>query len=135
MGIFDALNTAVGGLQAQSFALQNISGNIANASTTGYKGIGTSFEDLIPDSTTPNKQVAGGVTAFAQPTITTQGTVTGSTVGTNMAINGDGFLLGAEADLGSSTTRRSSTALPTIPAAAIFRSTPTAISSTAPATI
>ncbi|WP_024517932.1 flagellar hook-basal body complex protein [Bradyrhizobium sp. Tv2a-2] len=91
MGIFDALNTAVGGLQAQSFALQNISGNIANASTVGYKGIGTSFEDLVPDSTTPNKQVAGGVTAFAQQTITTQGTVSSSTVATNMAINGDGF--------------------------------------------
>jgi len=91
MGIFDALNTSVGGLQAQSFALQNISGNIANASTTGYKGIGTSFEDLIPDATTPDRQVAGGVTAFAQATITTQGTVTASTVATNMAINGDGF--------------------------------------------
>jgi flagellar hook protein FlgE len=91
MGIFDALNTSVGGLQAQSFALQNISGNIANASTTGYKGIGTSFEDLIPDATTPNRQVAGGVTAFAQATITSQGTVSASTVATNMAINGDGF--------------------------------------------
>ena len=91
MGIFDALNTSVGGLQAQSFALQNISGNIANASTVGYKGIDTSFEDLIPDATTPNKQVAGGVTAFAQATITTQGTVSTSTVATNMAINGDGF--------------------------------------------
>jgi flagellar hook protein FlgE len=71
MGIFDALNTSVGGLQAQSFALQNISGNIANASTTGYKGISTAFEDLIPDSTVPNKQVAGGVTALSQQTITT----------------------------------------------------------------
>jgi flagellar hook protein FlgE len=91
MGIFDALNTSVGGLQAQSFALQNISGNIANASTVGYKGIGTSFEDLIPDALTPNKQVAGGVTAHAQATITTQGTVSGSTVATNIAINGDGF--------------------------------------------
>jgi flagellar hook protein FlgE len=91
MGIFDALNTSVGGLQAQSFALQNISGNIANASTVGYKGIGTSFEDLIPDATTPNKQVAGGVTAHSQATITTQGTVSNSTVATNMAINGDGF--------------------------------------------
>jgi flagellar hook protein FlgE len=91
MGIFDALNTSVGGLQAQSFALQNISGNIANASTVGYKGIGTNFEDLIPDSTTPSRQVAGGVTAFAQQTITTQGTVSASTVATNMAINGDGF--------------------------------------------
>jgi flagellar hook protein FlgE len=91
MGIFDALNTSVGGLQAQSFALQNISGNIANASTTGYKGIDTSFEDLIPDATSPSRQVAGGVTAFAQPTITTQGTVSTTTVATNMAINGDGF--------------------------------------------
>jgi flagellar hook protein FlgE len=91
MGIFDALNTAVGGLQAQSFALQNISGNIANASTTGYKGIDTTFEDLVPDSTTPSKQNAGGVTALAQQTITTQGTVSTTTVGTNMAINGDGF--------------------------------------------
>jgi flagellar hook protein FlgE len=35
--------------------------------------------------------VAGGVTAFAQPTITTQGTVSTTTVATNMAINGDGF--------------------------------------------
>jgi flagellar hook protein FlgE len=91
MGIFDALNTAVGGLQAQSFALQNISGNIANASTVGYKGIDTTFEDLIPDALTPNKQNAGGVTAFSQATITTQGTVSGSTVATNIAINGDGF--------------------------------------------
>jgi flagellar hook protein FlgE len=92
MGIFDALNTSVGGLQAQSFALQNISGNIANASTVGYKGIGTSFEDLIPDATTPSRQAAGGVTAFSQATITTQGTVSASTVATNIAINGDGFL-------------------------------------------
>ena len=91
MGIFDALNTSVGGLQAQSFALQNISGNIANASTVGYKGINTSFEDLIPAALAVNKQVAGGVTAHAQQTITTQGTVSSSTVATNIAINGDGF--------------------------------------------
>ena len=91
MGIFDALNTSVGGLQAQSFALQNISGNIANAQTTGYKGITTAFSDLIPDSTNPNRQVAGGVTSYAVATITTQGTVSASTVGTYMAITGDGF--------------------------------------------
>ncbi|SFJ95057.1 flagellar hook-basal body complex protein [Bradyrhizobium sp. cf659] len=91
MGIFDAMNTSVGGLQAQSYALQNISGNIANSSTTGYKGIGTSFVDLIPDASVPSKQVAGGVTANAKATITTQGTISSSTVATNMAITGDGF--------------------------------------------
>jgi flagellar hook protein FlgE len=91
MGIFDALTTAVGGLQAQSFSLQNISGNIANASTIGFKGVGTSFADLIPDATSPSEQVAGGVIATAQQTITTLGTVSASTVATNMAINGNGF--------------------------------------------
>src|SRR5246127_3616794 len=91
MGIFDALNTSVGGLQAQSFALQNISGNIANAQTTGFKGINTSFVDLVPEATNPERQVAGGVTAFARQTVSTQGTVSASTVGTFMAINGDGF--------------------------------------------
>jgi flagellar hook protein FlgE len=91
MGIFDALNTAVAGLQSQSYALQNISGNIANASTIGYKGINTTFEDLVAQSSSPTSQVAGGVQALSQQTLTTAGTVTSSTVATNMAINGDGF--------------------------------------------
>src|ERR1044072_3569357 len=91
MGIFDALNTSVGGLQAQSFALQNISGNIANAQTTGFKGINTSFVDLVPDATNPDRQVAGGVTAYARQTVSAQGTVSASAVATYMAINGDGF--------------------------------------------
>src|SRR3954464_14979104 len=91
MGIFDALNTSVGGLQAQSFALQNISGNIANSQTTAFKGIDTSFVDLVPAATSPERQGAGGATALAQATITPQGTISTSTVSTNMAINGDGF--------------------------------------------
>ncbi len=92
MGIFDALNTAVAGLQAESFALQNISGNIANSSTIGYKGIGTSFEDLVASSASgASQQVAGSVNAYSLQTISTQGTVSSSTVATNMAINGDGF--------------------------------------------
>jgi flagellar hook protein FlgE len=91
MGIFDALNTAVAGLQSQSYALQNISGNIANASTIGYKGIDTTFEDMLAQTSSPSTQVAGGVQALSQQTLTTAGTVTASTVSTNMAINGDGF--------------------------------------------
>ncbi len=91
MGIFDALNTSVSGLQAQSFALQNISGNIANASTVGFKGTNTSFEDIVPSSVTPDQQAAGGVRASAQATITSQGTVSATQVATNMAISGAGF--------------------------------------------
>src|ERR1700737_4125962 len=91
MGIFDALNISLAGLQAQCLAPPNISGNIANAQTPGYKGIGTNFVDLIPDSTSPSRQVAGAVTAYARATISSQGTVSASSVATFMAINGDGF--------------------------------------------
>src|SRR5437762_3145705 len=66
-------------------------GNIANAQTTAYKGIGTSFVDLVPEATTPDRQVAGSVTAFARATISSQGTVSAAGVATYMAINGDGF--------------------------------------------
>ena len=62
MGIFDALTTAVAGLQAQAFALQNISGNIANSQTTGFKETNTNFEDLVSQAAT-GYQTATGVTA------------------------------------------------------------------------
>ena len=74
MGIYGALSTAVTGLRAQSFALENISGNIANSQTTGFKRIDTDFQDLIPDQ--PQKlQTAGSVLAVARSTNTSQGDV------------------------------------------------------------
>src|SRR6202044_2394867 len=92
MGIFDALTTAVAGLQAQSFALQNISGNIANSQTTGYKETNTAFQDLVSQAA-QNQQTADGVTASSQATNTVQGTIQSTTVSTDMAINGDGFFV------------------------------------------
>lgn len=92
MGIFGALTTAVAGMRAQSFALENVSGNIANSQTTAFKRIDTSFVDLIP-SNTPSKQLAGNVTASSRMTNTVQGDVQSSSIGTFMAINGDGFFV------------------------------------------
>jgi flagellar hook protein FlgE len=95
MGIFDALNTAVSGLQAQSFALQNISGNIANSQTTGYKETDTFFEDLVSTAAL-GQQTAIGVTAGSKSTNTVQGTIQSSSVSTDMAINGDGWFIVAK---------------------------------------
>ncbi|MFL9824215.1 flagellar hook-basal body complex protein [Rhodoplanes sp. SY1] len=92
MGIFGALTTSVTGMQAQSFALQNISGNIANAQTTAYKRTDTSFTDLIQDNQ-PSKQVAGSVQASSRGTNTVQGDIQTSSIGTFMAINGDGYFV------------------------------------------
>ena len=92
MGIFGALTTAVTGMRAQSFALENVSGNIANSQTTAFKRMDTSFVDLIPDNI-PSKQLAGSVVANARMTNTVQGDVQSATIGTYMAINGDGFFV------------------------------------------
>lgn len=92
MGIFDALTTAVSGLSAQSYALQNISGNIANSQTTAYKRINTGFEDLIGDNL-PSKQIAGGVIASSVPTNNVQGDLQNSSTPTFMAVNGNGYFI------------------------------------------
>lgn len=90
MGIFGALTTSVAGLRANSYALENISGNIANSQTTAFKRIDTSFLDLIPQTGT-NAQLAGSVNAGSRSTNTVAGSVQSASVATYMAINGDGF--------------------------------------------
>ncbi|WP_375453611.1 flagellar hook protein FlgE [uncultured Methylobacterium sp.] len=90
MDIFTALQTAVSGLKAQSYAIDNISGNIANSQTTGYKRIDTSFVDLLAEQT-PKHEVAGTVLAQSQLTNTLQGNIAATGVATNMAVNGNGL--------------------------------------------
>ncbi len=92
MGIYGALSTAVTGLRAQSFALENISGNIANSQTTGFKRIDTDFVDMIPDAA-QRRQTAGSVLAYSRSTNNVQGDIKGTTTETNMAINGNGFFV------------------------------------------
>jgi flagellar hook protein FlgE len=92
MGIFGALTTAVTGMRAQSYALENISGNIANSQTTAFKREDTSFVDLIPDEI-PAKQLAGNVVASSRSTNSVQGDIQNASVGTYMAINGQGFFV------------------------------------------
>ncbi|MGN6460449.1 MAG: flagellar hook-basal body complex protein, partial [Pseudolabrys sp.] len=92
MGIFGALTTAVTGLRAQAYALENVSGNIANSQTTAFKRIDSSFEDMIPDNSV-TQQLAGSVQARSRTTNTVQGDIQSASVGTFMAINGDGFFV------------------------------------------
>jgi flagellar hook protein FlgE len=92
MGIFGALNTAVSGMRAQAFALENISGNIANSQTIGFKREDTSFVDLIPDDT-PSQQKSGSVMANSRATNSVQGDIQNASIGTYMAISGNGFFV------------------------------------------
>ena len=91
MGIFGALTTSVAGLRAQSYALENISGNIANSQTTAFKRIDTSFLDLIPRHRRRPISSPAASPPQSRSTNTVQGDVQTASVATYMAINGDGF--------------------------------------------
>ena len=92
MGIYGALATAVSGLRSQSHAMENISGNIANSQTTGYKRIETSFVDLIPDAPVKS-QVPGAVTSYSRSTNDDRGDIQNASTETFMALNGSGFFV------------------------------------------
>lgn len=92
MGIFGALQSAVSGLKAQSHAMENISGNIANSQTIGYKRIDTSFLDMIPDAPVKS-QVAGAVSAYSRSMNTLRGDIQNADTETYMALNGNGFFV------------------------------------------
>jgi flagellar hook protein FlgE len=102
MSLFGALNTAVSGLSAQSAAFGNISDNVANSQTTGYKAVDTNFIDYLTTSTATDNQ-PGSVTALPSYANSVQGTITQSSDPLAMAISGQGFFAASEAAGTSST--------------------------------
>jgi flagellar hook protein FlgE len=92
MSILGAMFTAVSGLNAQSQSLGNISDNIANSQTVGYKKVDTRFADLI---TISNKSVnlPGGVIASPYYANALQGSITQTQSNTNLAVSGNGFFV------------------------------------------
>ncbi|MFS8182413.1 flagellar hook protein FlgE [Pseudovibrio denitrificans] len=94
MSIYGAINSATTGLDAQSKALENISGNVANSSTTGYKRLDTSFSDLVASTgSRQSEQVSGTVLATSRATNYLSGDITSADRNTYMAINGPGYFL------------------------------------------
>ncbi|CAO3360918.1 flagellar hook protein FlgE [Azospirillum palustre] len=92
MSLTSAMYSATSGLTAQSKALASISSNIANSSTTGFKGTVTEFTSYINKTTTVDEQV-GGVIASNTRSVSRQGEIQASATTTNMAVNGDGFFV------------------------------------------
>ena len=88
--LFGALDTAISGLSSQSAAFSNISDNVANSQTTGFKDINTSFEDYLTTSTASTNN-SGFVNATPQYENNVQGTIGASTNQLALAIDGNGF--------------------------------------------
>jgi len=102
MSLFGALNTAVSGLSAQSAAFGNISDNVANSQTTGYKEVDTNFIDYLTTSTATDNE-PGSVSALPSYTNNVQGTISQSSDPLAMAISGQGFFAVSETAGTSST--------------------------------
>ncbi|PIC01495.1 flagellar hook protein FlgE [Caulobacter sp. X] len=92
MSLSAALSTAVSGLTAQSRALSAISENIANSSTTAYKTTDVYFQALVSGGR-GSATSTSAVTAKSSQAMSVQGTVTSTSVATNVAIQDAGFFV------------------------------------------
>jgi flagellar hook protein FlgE len=90
MSLFGAMNTAISGLSAQSNAFGNISDNVANSQTVGYKRVDTSFIDFLTTSTASDN-VPGAVVTRPDYVNNVEGTVTQTDNPLGLAITGQGF--------------------------------------------
>ena len=90
MSLFGAMDTAISGLNAQAASFSNISDNMANSQTVGFKSVGTNFVDYLTDSTASLND-SGSVATRPQYENELQGTIQQSSDPLAMAISGQGF--------------------------------------------
>ena len=90
MSLFGSMYTSVSGLNAQAAAFSNISDNVANSQTVGFKGINTNFIDYLTDSTEFANE-SGSVATRPEYENEVQGTIQQSADPLAMAISGQGF--------------------------------------------
>jgi len=101
--------TALTGLNAASADLNVISNNIANTSTTGFKGSRAEFADIYAAANlgTTSTAIGSGVRLSAVAQQFTQGNISFTNNNLDLAINGQGFF--RLSDNGSSVYSRSGT--------------------------
>ncbi len=109
MSLFGALDTAISGLTAQSAGFANISNDVANSQTVGFKRVETSFSDYLTTSSASVND-SGAVVSLPKYMNNVQGTIgqTDDTLG--MAISGQGFF---PVSVGTSTSNGVTTMSPT----------------------
>jgi flagellar hook protein FlgE len=90
MSLFGAMNTAISGLTAQSNAFSNISDNVANSQTVGYKRVDTNFIDYLTTSNATTND-SGAVVTTPDYVNNVQGTITQTDNPLGLAIAGQGF--------------------------------------------
>ncbi|PHK93693.1 flagellar biosynthesis protein FlgE [Pseudoroseomonas rhizosphaerae] len=93
MTAINALRTSTSGLNAQATKLSGISNNIANSSTVGYKRVDTQFESLVLEGSSGGAYAMAGTAAKNRVEISKVGQVQATGTDTDIAVNGNGFLV------------------------------------------
>ena len=89
---FGLFNTSIMGMAAQANALANISENIANANTVGYKEATTHFLTVL-NGFESGEEFGGGVATKSRYQIDAQGGLQRTSSSTDLAIKGNGFFV------------------------------------------
>jgi len=87
MSISSALQIGVSGLQANSSRVENISSNIANANTVGYR---RTFSEYVTQN---SGSTQAGVLTEARAAVSANGGLRGTGSSTDYAVQGDGFFV------------------------------------------
>jgi len=93
MTAINALRTSTSGLNAQAQKLAGISNNIANSSTVGYKRVDTQFSSLVLEGSSNGSAALAGTAAQNRIEISKVGQVQSTGIDTDIAVNGNGFLV------------------------------------------
>lgn len=93
MSLYGALFTGVSGLGAQGQKLGNISDNIANVNTVGYKESEAQFQTMVINASAVTAFNPGGVRATTRYNVDKQGLMLSTSAPTDLAISGDGFFV------------------------------------------
>jgi len=92
MSLYSILSTGVSGMGAQSNKLGTIADNVANSGTVGYKRASTDFSSFVLDAGATN-YTSGDVVSNVKYAVDQQGTLTYTSSPTDLAIQGNGFLV------------------------------------------
>jgi flagellar hook protein FlgE len=94
--VLSALFSGVSGLRAESEAIGVVGDNIANVNTVGFKSQRAVFQDVLGHSIlagTSSALPGSGVRVGDVQQLFTQGSISNTGVSTDVALNGDGFLV------------------------------------------
>ena len=103
MSITSSFYSALSGMDSNGIVMQVVADNISNSHTVGFKGSTVNFEDILGmslEGISGVSRLGVGASVSSMACSFTQGTLTTTGLGTDLAINGKGFFIAENATSG-----------------------------------